>query len=258
MASEQLRVLITNDDGYQARGIRALARAIAGAGHDVVVVAPMTDQSGVGTARAAWVDRPIATNSEDADGITYIGIDGTPALAVTLGRLGSFGAPPDLVVSGINHGYNFGVILHSGTVGAALTAATQGLSGLAVSLGAEDPKHLETAAMISVELIDWLRAEPSGTVLNVNVPDVALSDLTGVRNARLAPYNPSRLVAGLAPTGEPMAILRTPEPSADPDTDECLLAAGYATLTPIVGIQDAPSQDDPARHLKSRWDNLSR
>jgi 5'-nucleotidase len=258
MASEQLRVLITNDDGYQARGIRALAGAIAAAGHDVVVVAPLTDQSGVGTARAGWVNRPITTRSEDADGVTYIGIDGTPALAVTMGRLGSFGPPPDLVVSGINHGYNFGVILHSGTVGAALTAATQGLSGLAVSIGGEDPKYLETAAAISVELVDWLRAEPAGTVLNVNVPDVALPELSGVRNARLAPYNPNRLVAGLAPTGEPMAVLRTPEPSEDPDTDESLLAAGYITVTSIVGIQEAPSQADPANHLKSRWDDLGR
>src|SRR5882757_10461825 len=166
MASEQLRVLITNDDGYQARGIRALAGAIAAAGHDVVVVAPLTDQSGVGTARAGWVDRPIATSSEDADGVTYIGIDGTPALAVTLGRLGSFGAPPDLVVSGINHGYNFGVILHSGTVGAALTGATQGLSGLAMSIGAEDPQYLDDAAEIAVELIEWLRDQPAQTVLN--------------------------------------------------------------------------------------------
>jgi 5'-nucleotidase len=219
MASEQLRVLITNDDGYQARGIRALARAIAGAGHEVVVVAPLVDQSGVGTARKGMVDRPIATSSEDADGITYIGIDGTPALAVTLARLGVFGAPPDVVVSGINHGYNFGIILHSGTVGAALTAATQGLSGLAVSIGADDPKHLDSAGAVSAALLDWLIDEPAGTVLNVNVPDVALRDLRGVRSARLAPFNPSRLAASLGPTGEPVVVLRTPDPTEDADTD---------------------------------------
>jgi 5'-nucleotidase len=251
MASEQLRVLITNDDGYQARGIRALATVIAERGHDVQVVAPLDDQSGVGTARAGWIDRPIVTRSEDANGITYIGIEGTPALAVTLARVGAFGKPPDLVVSGINHGYNFGIILHSGTVGAALTAATQGLSGLAVSIGGNDPQHLETAAEVGAELVGWLSKAPTGTVLNVNVPDRPLNELNGVRSARLAPYNPNRLVAGLAPTGEPMVSLRTPDPSENADTDEALLASGYITITPVVGIQEAPD-DAPAQYLAER------
>jgi 5'-nucleotidase len=240
MASEQLRILVTNDDGYQARGIRALARAIAGAGHEVLVVAPLTDQSGVGTARAGWVNRPIATASEDADGVTYIGVDGTPAIAVTMARLGTFGKSPDLVVSGINHGYNFGAILHSGTVGAALTGATQGLSGLAMSIGSEDPQYLDDAAEIAVELIEWLRDQPAQTVLNVNVPDVPKASLRGVRNARLAPVNLSRLKAAIAPTGEPMMILRDPDPSQDPESDEALLTEGYVTITSITGVQALP------------------
>lgn len=251
MASEQLRVLVTNDDGYQARGIRALASALASAGHEVLVVAPLTDQSGVGTARAAWVNRPIATASEDSDGVTYIGVDGTPALAVTMARLGAFGKSPDVVVSGINHGYNFGVILHSGTVGAALTGSTQGLSGLAVSIGAEDPQYLEVAAEVAVELLPWLRDQPTGTVLNVNVPDVAKVSLRGVRSARLAPVNPSRLKAGVAPTGEPIMILRDPDPSQDPDSDEALLSQGYVTVTSITGIQDIPDTTS-AKYLADR------
>jgi 5'-nucleotidase len=241
MASEQLRILVTNDDGYQARGIRALAGALAAAEYDVLVVAPLTDQSGVGTARAGWVNKPIATASEDADGVTYIGVDGTPALAVTMARLGIFGKSPDLVVSGINHGFNFGAILHSGTVVAALTGATQGLSGLAVSIGSEDPQYLDVAAEIAVELVPWLRDQPTGTVLNVNVPDVPKASLRGVRNARLAPVNPSRLKAGVAPTGEPIMILRDPDPSQDPESDEALLTEGYVTLTSITGIQSHPN-----------------
>jgi 5'-nucleotidase len=152
------------------------------------------------------------------------------------------------VVSGINHGYNFGVILHSGTVGAALTAATQGLSGLAVSIGAEDPQHLETAAAVGAELVGWLSEQPAGTVLNVNVPDRPLDELNGVRSARLAPYNPDRLVAGLAPTGEPTVSLRSPDPTENPDTDEALLASGHITITPITGIGEAPD-DAPAQYL---------
>src|SRR5215207_8853093 len=152
MASERLRVLITNDDGYQAEGIRALAPAIARLGHDVVVVAPLDDQSGVGSARAGMVDRPIETVREDEDGITYIGIAGTPALAVTLARVGAFGEAPDVVVSGINHGHNIGVpILHSGTVAAALTGATQGMSGIAVSIDSERPEYLGTAGTVAAE-----------------------------------------------------------------------------------------------------------
>ncbi len=118
------RVLITNDDGYRAPGIRALAPAIAELGYDVLVVAPMDDQSGVGSARAGMIGRPIRTASDEEGGITYTGIDGTPALAVTLATVGSFGPAPDLVLSGINRGHNIGVpIFHSGTVAAALTAA---------------------------------------------------------------------------------------------------------------------------------------
>lgn len=256
--SEQLRVLITNDDGYQARGIRALAHAVAEAGHEALVVAPLTDQSGVGTARAGWVNRPIASSSEDADGVKYIGVDGTPALAVTMASLGAFGKTPDVVLAGINHGYNYGVILHSGTVGAALTAETQGLSALAISMGGEDPQNFESAAEVGVRLLDWLRKAPARTVLNINVPDLPLAELRGVRTARLADYDPDRLTAGLAPTGEHMMILRSPQRTEDPDTDESLLAAGYVTVTPITGIREITASSPAeflARHLATTVHN---
>ncbi|WP_281388861.1 5'/3'-nucleotidase SurE [Kribbella qitaiheensis] len=198
------------------------------------------------------MNRPIATATEDADGVTYIGVDGTPALAVTMARLGAFGKSPEVVVSGINHGYNFGPILHSGTVGAALTGATQGMSGLAVSIGSEDPQYLEVAAEVAVELLAWLRGQPTGTVLNLNVPDVPKAELRGVRSATLAAVNPSRLKAGVAPTGEPIMILRDPDPAQDPDSDEALLAEGYITVTSITGVQalpDTAAADHLARRL---------
>jgi 5'-nucleotidase len=237
-----LRVLITNDDGYRARGIRALGAAIAAAGHEVLAVAPLDDQSGVGSARAGMVDRPIRTAEETADGVTYIGVDGTPALAVTLALVGSFGAVPDVVVSGINHGHNIGVpILHSGTVAAALTAAGQGLSAIAISIDSEDPKHLDTAGTIAVRALGWLTSEPTGTVITVNVPDRPLEELEGVRRARLAPIERSRITASQAPTGEPMITLAPPAAGAEADTDEALLAAGYVTVTPIIGIRELDS-----------------
>jgi 5'-nucleotidase len=245
MASEKLRVLITNDDGYQAPGIRALAPAIAELGHDVLVVAPLDDQSGVGSARAGMVGRPIRTASEELGGVTYHGIDGTPALAVTLAAVGAFGAAPDVVVSGINRGHNIGVpIFHSGTVAAALTASGHGTSAVAVSIDSEDPGHWATAATVAGEALGWIVSEPTGTVLTVNVPDRPLDELAGVRHASLAPIKRSRIVGATAPTGEPMIELEPKRPDPVPGSDEALLAAGFVTVTPIIGIREV--KDDSA------------
>jgi 5'-nucleotidase len=245
MAPEQLRVLITNDDGYQAPGIRALAPVIAELGYDVLVVAPLDDQSGVGSARAAMVSRPIRTSSEEEGGVTFHGIDGTPALAVTLASVGAFGAAPDVVVSGINRGHNIGVpIFHSGTVAAALTAAGHGTSAVAVSIDSDDPAHWGTAAAVAAEALAWIAAEPAGTALTINVPDRPLDELAGVRHASLAPIKRSRITGATAPTGEPMIELEPPRPNPVPDSDEALLTAGFVTVTPIVGIREV--KDDAA------------
>ena len=245
MPAEQLRVLITNDDGYLAPGIRALAPAIAELGYDVLVVAPLLDESGVGSARAGMVGRPIRTESDVENGVTFTGIEGTPALAVTLANVGAFGQAPDLVLSGINRGHNIGVpIFHSGTVAAALTAAGQGTSAVAVSIDSEDPGHWSTAATIAGEALGWIVDEPAGTVLTINVPDRPLDRLSGVRHASLAPIKRSRIVGATAPTGEPMIELEPPRANPVPDSDEALLAAGFVTVTPIVGIREV--KDDTA------------
>jgi 5'-nucleotidase len=245
MSPEQPRVLITNDDGYRAPGIRALAPAIAELGYDVLVVAPMNDESGVGSARAASVGRPIRTASDEENGVTFTGIDGTPALAVTLASVGAFGRVPDLVLSGINRGLNIGVpIFHSGTVAAALTAAGQGRSAVAVSIDADDPQHWPTAATVAGEALGWIAGEPVGTVVTINVPDRPLDQLAGVRHATLAPISRSRLIGTTAPTGEPMIAVEPIRPNPVPGSDEALLAAGYVTVTPIVGIREV--KDDAA------------
>lgn len=240
------RVLITNDDGYRAPGIRALAPAIAALGYDVLVVAPMLDESGVGSARAGMVDRPVRTASDVENGVTFVGIEGTPALAVTMTLAGAFGPPPDLVLSGINRGLNIGVsIFHSGTVAAALTAAETGTSAVAVSIDANDPEHWPTAATIAGDALGWIAAEPAGTVLTINVPDRPLDQLAGVRHASLALNRRTRLVATTAPTGEPMIVVeRNPHAPAVAGTDEALLAEGFVTVTPIVGIREV--RDDAA------------
>ena len=115
------------------------------------------------------------------------------AAAALAGRLGAFGAPPDLVVSGINAGLNTGrAILHSGTVGAALTAQNFGTKGLAVSVAATEPWRWDTATTIAVEVLDVLAAAPPRSVLNLNVPALAVDEVKGVRWARLAAFGAAR------------------------------------------------------------------
>ncbi|WBQ02350.1 5'/3'-nucleotidase SurE [Kribbella sp. CA-293567] len=251
MASEQLRVLVTNDDGYESLGIQALAAALEKAGHSVQVVAPWDDQSGVGTSRAGMIGRAVRSKVGENG---FIGIDGTPALAVTLARLGAYGPSPDIVVSGINNGHNIGPILHSGTVAAALTASSQGLSGLAISIDSEQPQYVETAGLVAAEALSWLLEQPAGTVININVPDVPVSELKGARWARLVAYDRSRLVLEKSPTGDPVVGLTLHEAPGDTDTDEALLLAGYITVTPITGVGELPG-NSAAAHLSTVFTN---
>jgi 5'-nucleotidase len=206
------------------------------------------------------------------------GIDGSPALAVILAALGGFGPKPDLVFSGINLGVNVGrSILHSGTVGACLTGAQLGLSGLAVSLrsGAETD-HWDTAADLAVGLLDTLAAAPRRAVFNLNVPSVQPSDLMGLRRGRVStagiikaaldsrhpddgPTWPPpagaedgqvRLQLGTAvpqlggatPSGAPSRAASLDDPLAlddGPDeTDALLVARGWASLTPVSGVRE--------------------
>ena len=156
----RVRILVTNDDGVHAPGLAAVTRALAGwraaapddEVRDVVVVAPLTNHSGASAAVGTVYEREAiayrAVPIDGADDVPVYGLDASPALSVIVGVLGGFGPRPDLVVSGINLGVNVGrSVLHSGTVGAALTAAQLGLSGLAVSLRSGSvPDHWETAA----------------------------------------------------------------------------------------------------------------
>ncbi|HLM29834.1 MAG TPA: 5'/3'-nucleotidase SurE, partial [Acidimicrobiales bacterium] len=134
-----MKVLVTNDDGVASPGLHALARSLVEQGHDVIVVAPDREMSG----SAAAIGQVHVDEGIDAERIELPGLDGVPAyalagppgLCVLTARLGGFGEPPEMVVCGINPGCNTGrAVLHSGTVGAALTAANFGCRGLAVSI----------------------------------------------------------------------------------------------------------------------------
>jgi 5'-nucleotidase len=258
-----VRILVTNDDGVRAPGIAALARAAVETGHEVVVVAPLIDYSGAGAAVGPIHSRDgVNYESFTIDGLAHIptyGIDGPPALAVILACVGGFGPRPDLVLSGINHGANLGrSALHSGTVGAALTAANFGLRSMAVSIRYGDaPVPWETPATLARAAVPVLAEAPAGTVLNLNVPDVALSALRGLQPGRLGrggtirsavhhgpdeghettsylslpPFPSGTLRLDLTPPGKPSG--------RDPGTDAALVTAGYGSLTALVGVREA-------------------
>jgi 5'-nucleotidase len=256
-----LRILVTNDDGVRAPGIAALARVAATSGHDIVVVAPMVDYSGAGAAVGPVHSRDGVDYEtfeiEGLAGVPTYGIDGPPALAVILACVGGFGARPDLVVSGINHGVNVGrSAMHSGTIGAALTAAHFGLRCLAVSIRwGPDPIPWDTPAMLAGSLIPVLVGAPAGTTLNLNVPNVALSDLRGLRHGRLSRGGTIR--SAVHDTGddethphlslppEPSGTLRLDlglpglGPHVEPDSDAGLVIRQYASITSLVGVREA-------------------
>jgi 5'-nucleotidase len=243
-----MRLLVTNDDGIDSPGLTALAAAMVEEGHEVVIAAPLEDCSGSSSAIG-----PVAQNNgisyesvtlPGALGLEALGVDGPPALIVLLARLGGFGPPPDLVVSGINPGHNTGrSTLHSGTVGAALTAANLGISGLAVSAGEGKEIHWDTAARMAVFATRWLVDAPPTTVVNLNVPNVALSDLAGVSLARLASFGTVRTAITDAGRGKLQFELRDTDVELDPDTDTALVARGIVAVTPIVGIRAAGDSD---------------
>src|SRR3954470_12918473 len=141
-----MHVLVTNDDGVRAPGIAVLALALSEAGYDVVIAGPLSDRSGAGASIGpVHMGEGLALEEvelPDVPGVPCFGIDGPPALAVIAALLAAFGEPPPIVASGINPGCNTGPsVLHSGTVGAALTAANFGVSGFAVRLDISEPMH---------------------------------------------------------------------------------------------------------------------
>jgi 5'-nucleotidase len=173
-----VRALITNDDGIQSRGIHELTRVAIAAGLDVQIAAPHTERSGSSAALSALAEggRLLVERQqlEGLDGVRAQAVQATPAMIAFAAARGAFGARPDVVLSGINHGPNTGTaILHSGTVGAAFTAAAHGIPALAVSLASSRPTHWDTAAEFAARGLSWfLQHADDAYVLNVNVPDV--------------------------------------------------------------------------------------
>ena len=251
-----MRILVTNDDGIDAPGLHALAGAVVARGHDVVVAASLDDRTG---ASAAIGPAPLTEGIvmerralPGLDGVTAYGLDATPAMIVLVSRLGALGDPPELVVSGINPGPNTGrALMHSGTVGAALTGANLGVSALAVSMEIGEPMWWETAADLAGLALDWLVDAPVRTVVNLNVPNRPRADVLGVKWAKLAAFGTVRTAVAGSDEGRLQIEFKPTDVELDPDSDTALVAAGYAAVTTVVGVR-ATEPTDVAAYLDER------
>lgn len=240
-----MKVMITNDDGIQSLGLDALAMLCAARGWEVVVVAPVQDMSGSSAAIGRLsLDESVhlhpSPRAVEGAAESFV-VDGAPGLAALVSCRGAIGPAPDLVLSGVNAGENTGhAILHSGTVGAALTAASFGVSALAVSVQVTDPMRWDTAAHFAGEALEGILAAQRGTVLNLNVPARPVDDVREIRWARLDRFGSFR-VAVASREGTALQLeLRATDRELDPDSDSALLEAGHPTLTAIEGIGEIP------------------
>ncbi len=228
-----MHILVSNDDGYQAPGLAALAEAL-GQLAEISVVAPDRDRSGA--SNSLTLDRPLRAQRA-TNGFTFV--DGTPTDCVHIALTGLIENEPDMVVSGINAGANLGDdVLYSGTVAAATEGRFLGLPAIAVSLNSYQPRHFDTAARIAVTLVKQLRAEPlpADTILNVNVPDRPWEALKGFQATRLGHRHKAEpVVQDIDPRGRTIYWIGPPgnEEDAGVGTDFFAVSHGYVSITPI-------------------------
>lgn len=230
--------MVTNDDGYDAPGILALAMAMTELG-EVQVAAPGINQSASGHKKTLYQDIPYARR-RIGDGIPALVVSGSPADCIAVAVLGLTDWPPDIVVSGINRGENMGQDLtYSGTVTAALEAAIHGVPAVAVSLSDLEASRVEdyqVAAQAAMPIVKKTLAQglPPLTMLNVNVPKAArLEDLDGIRLTRQG----VRIYRDrLRPVREGVVRIEGEPPTGHTDelgTDVWAVHRGYVSVTPV-------------------------
>ena len=224
------RILITNDDGIYAVGLKALENGLAPLG-EVTVVAPDREMSA--TSQSISVHLPLRVHALDE---CHFAVTGTPADAVILAIYRLLPAPPDLVVSGINPGGNLGEnVVYSGTVAAAMEATLHGVPAFAISLASRKQLDFSSAAAFAAQLAEKVLAEglPAGVMLNVNVPR---GDVRGVRFTRQSQKLSQNLVHEKSdPRGRPYYWLDETArlDTAEPDSDYAAIRAHEISITPL-------------------------
>jgi len=244
-----VHILISNDDGFNAPGLLALAEALINQHHKVTIVAPRENKSGCGMGLS--LRRPV--NVEQAEQRLFI-VDGTPADCVYIGLNNLVDEAVDLVISGINNGPNLADdILYSGTFAAAMEARRMAMPSIALSITERDVVHYETAAYIAVQMsnaLPLLNYRSLLAVLNVNVPDISVGDLRGfkatISGEREEPLPPIQQASDgkistyqLGPAGEFRRIKRSKMQDFE------AVEQGFASITPLnASFDDSPYVDD--------------
>ncbi len=228
-----MRILISNDDGYQALGLSHLNRALVELA-ETTIVAPDRDRSGA--SNSLTLDQPLRlTRAENG----FYSINGTPTDCVHLAITGLLKEEPDMVVSGINNGANLGDdVLYSGTVAAAMEGRFLGLPTIAISLTKHNPMHYETAARVALKLVAQLHSTPldSNTILNVNVPDLPWEALAGFKTTRLGHRHKAEpVIQEKDPRGRDIYWIGPAgaEQDAGPGTDFHAINDGFVSITPL-------------------------
>ncbi len=233
-----MKVLISNDDGIFAKGIRALAEVVRDIADEVVIVAPAVEQSAAG--HAITVRSPLRytkTRLEGLEDIPTYRVDGTPADCIMLGVANA--GKPDMILSGINIGSNLGFdVTHSGTVAAAIEGMTMGIPSIAFSLRVDFSKELNLDFSYGKEHIKELvqmvaeKGLPHKTLLNVNFPQ---GETKGIRLASQSEHSyEDSVIERTDPNGRPYYWLSGKPFGQDiPDTDYAVVAEGYTAVTPL-------------------------
>lgn len=229
-----MNILVTNDDGIGAAGIKALAAALQELGN-VTVVAPDRERSAVG--HSLTLHSPLRV-FELREG--WYAVDGTPTDCVNMGIHSLLPAPPDLVVSGVNHGGNMGDdVTYSGTVAAAMEANLMGIPSLAVSLATYGPSdHFSDAARVALQVCHTIikLGLPSDTFLNLNVPNLPFASIKPPLITRQGKRSfVGKIVDKTDPRGRKYYWIGSEEPSFldDEGTDFNAVGRGHASLTPL-------------------------
>jgi 5'-nucleotidase len=228
-----MHILLSNDDGYSAPGLIALAKALKSRA-EITVVAPERNRSGA--SNSLTLDRPLRVSRTESG---YIKVDGTPTDCVHLAITGLLEREPDMVFAGINHGSNLGDdVIYSGTVAAATEGRFLGLPAVAISLAGTNPIHFETAAQVAVRLLENIQRHPlpADTILNVNVPDIPWREIRGYQATRLGQRHKAEPVIKTSdPRGRDIYWVGCagPEQDAGPGTDFYALRNQYVSVTPL-------------------------
>lgn len=228
-----MKILLSNDDGFLAPGLSLLAKVL-GEFADITVVAP--DRNRSGASNSLTLNNPLRIMKTENG---FISVNGTPTDCVHLAVTGLLKEMPDMVVSGINEGSNLSDdVLYSGTVAAATEGRFLGLPSIAISLAGPKCQHYDTAGQITKLLVKRLVKDPlpRDTILNVNVPDLPISEIKGIQVTRLGTRHIAEpTIKTLDPRGRRIYWIGQPGPEQDagPGTDFYAVNTGYVSITPL-------------------------